>query len=191
MKKEWEIQQNDICYDGFFTLSRYQIRHSLFNGGWNKPVVREVLGGVRAAAVLVYDSKLDSILLVEQFRVGAINNVRGPWLMEYVAGVVEEGETGEDVVRRESMEEAGVSLGDVHYITTYYPSPGGSSETIALYWAEADLSAAGGVFGVAAEGEDIRASVHKFDDVLAMLDKDIINNSLTMLLTLWFQRHRR
>ncbi len=191
MKYDWEILQHDICYDGFFTLSQYRIRHSLFEGGESSPIVRELIEPVRAAAVLPYDAALDSTLLLEQFRVGAMHNRQGPWLLEYIAGIVDEDETGEEVVRREAMEEAGLSLGEVHHITTYYPSPGGSSETVAVYWAEADLSTAGGIFGVAEEGENIRATVRKFDEVVALLDSGAINNSLTMLLTLWFERYRR
>lgn len=190
MNKKWQILDREIAFQGFFKLVKYKIRHELFAGGWNKPIERELLERGHAAAVLPYDLNLDSVLLIEQFRAGAMNDDRGPWLTECIAGMVEEGESAEEVVRREAMEEAGITLQDVHYLTTYYPTPGGCSETIALYWAETDLSKAGGNFGLATEGEDIRAFVCKFHDAINMLDKREINNSLAIILLLWFQRIR-
>ena len=105
--------------------------------------------------------------------------------------MVEEGEHSSEVVRREAQEEAGLELTDVNFVSTYFPSPGGSAETIDLYWAAADLSAAGGVFGLDTEGEDIRSTVYSFDDAMRMLDDGVINNSVTMLLLLWFYRFRQ
>ena len=79
----------------------------------------------------------------------------------------------------------------MNFISSYFPSPGGSAETIDLYWATADLSAAGGVYGLPSEGEDIRSGVYTFDKAMQMLDDGVINNSVTMLLLLWFHRWRQ
>jgi len=177
---KWNIVERKVGFRGFFNLVVYHIRHELFSGGWGETITREVLERGRAAAVIPYDAANDTTLLIEQFRAGAMENNQGPWLRECIAGVVEKGEVAEDVVRREAMEEAGLDLQDVHYITTYYPSPSG---------APCDLSGAGGVFGLASEGEDIRASVVPMADAMAMLDSGEINNSVTMILLLWFYRH--
>lgn len=191
MKKKWQVLEQEIGFQGFFRLVKYKIRHELFAGGWSAPVQREILERGHAAAVLPYDAKTDSTLLIEQFRAGAMGGENGPWLVEFIAGMVEEGETAEDVVRREAMEEAGITLQDIHYITTYYPTPGGCSETISLYWANADLSEAGGHFGLSTEGEDIRAFVLSFKEALGLVDSGKINNSLAIILLLWFQRIRQ
>ncbi len=191
MKKKWQVLDQEISFQGFFRLVKYKIRHELFAGGWSAPIEREILERGHAAAVLPYDAKTDSVLLIEQFRAGAMNDKNGPWLVEFIAGMVEEGETAEDVVRREAIEEAGITLQDIHYITTYYPTPGGCSETISLYWAHADLSKAGGYFGLSSEGEDIRAFVLSFKDALALVDDGKLNNSLAIILLLWFQRIRQ
>ncbi len=188
--KKWQILEKEIAFQGFFRMVTYKIKHELFAGGWSAPIERELLERGHAAAVLPYDANLDCILLIEQFRAGAMKDKNGPWLTEFIAGMVEEGESSEDVIRRESMEEAGITLQDVHYLTTYYPTPGGCSETIALYWAHADLSNAGGNYGLAGEGEDIRAFVVKYDEAMEMLDQGKINNSLAIILLLWFQRIR-
>lgn len=187
---EWKILKREKSFSGFFNLFSYRIEHALFNGGTGV-IDREVLHRGHAAAVMPYDPATDSILLIEQFRAGAMHTEHNPWLFEFIAGMVEEGEHSRDVVRREAQEEAGIELGDVNFINTYFPSPGGSAETIDLYWAVADLSNAGGVFGLPTEGEDIRSSVYTFDEAMQMLDDGVINNSVTMLLLLWFYRFRQ
>ncbi len=187
---EWKILKREKSFSGFFNLFSYRIEHALFNGGTGV-IDREVLHRGHAAAVMPYDPATDSILLIEQFRAGAMHAEHSPWLFEFIAGMVEEGEHSRDVVRREAQEEAGIELGDINFINTYFPSPGGSAETIDLYWAVADLSNAGGVFGLPTEGEDIRSSVYTFDEAMQMLDDGVINNSVTMLLLLWFYRFRQ
>lgn len=190
MEKKWQVLDKEISFQGFFRLVKYKIRHELFAGGWNRPIEREILERGHAVAVLPYDPATDSTLLIEQFRAGAMHNKSGPWLIEFIAGMVEPGESEEEVVRREAREEAGIELQDLQYLTTYYPTPGGCSETIALYWAKTDLSAAGGNFGLHTEGEDIRAFVVGYTEALAMLDDGRLNNSLAIILLLWFQRIR-
>lgn len=190
MDKKWRQLRRLTGYAGFFNLHIYHLQHRLFNGGWSKPLVREVLERGHAVAVLPYDQKLDSVLLIEQFRPGALRRVGGPWQIECIAGMVEQGESDVQVARREAVEEAGIELGKIHALTTFYPSPAGNSETIGLYWAMADLSAAGGVFGLEQEGEDIRASVHRLDAALAMIDDGIIDNASAIILLLMFARLR-
>ena len=79
-----------------------------------------------------------------------------PWLLECVAGIIEEGESPEDVARRETVEEAGCEILDLFPVCHYLASPGGSSESIFVFCARVDASTAGGVFGLAEEHEDIR-----------------------------------
>lgn len=191
MEKEWLLLQQETGYDGFFKLIRYQLQHQLFKGGWSPTIDREVLHRGHAAAVIPYDPKRDRTLLIEQFRPGAINDSNSPWLLEFIAGMVEPGETDEDVVRREAKEEAGIDIGDLHYMTTYYPSPGGCSETIALYWAIADLGEVDGFFGLPEEGEDIRAFSVSFDNAKAYVKSGKINNSLGIISMLWFDSIRQ
>jgi len=191
MDKYWEIESRETCYDGFFDLNKYRYRHRLYNGELGPVIEREVLERGHAVAVLPYDPDMDSVLLIEQFRPGAIADDKNPWLFEFPAGIVEPGESEQQVARRESLEEAGIELQELHRLTGFYPSPGGSSETIALYWASADLSAAGGHYGLAAEGEDIYASVWPFEKALDMVLDGTINNAPTIMLLLWFERIRR
>ncbi|MBL8499907.1 MAG: ADP-ribose diphosphatase, partial [Nitrosomonas sp.] len=31
-----------ICFEGFFRIEKYRLRHRLFNGGWSRPLSREL-----------------------------------------------------------------------------------------------------------------------------------------------------
>jgi ADP-ribose pyrophosphatase len=70
--------------------------------------------------------------LVEQIRIAAFDTSESPWLLEMVAGMVEEGETAEDVARREAMEEAGLVVGRTKPVSNYLASPGGTSERLSV-----------------------------------------------------------
>lgn len=168
--KSYEVLEKTVCYDGFFRLERHCVRFRLFAGGWSAPTVREVFERGHAAAVLLYDPDRDRVVLVEQFRAAAVEAPGGPWLIETVAGIIEAGETPADVVRREAVEEAGCSVDALVRIGEVLPSPGGSSERLALFCARVDSSAAGGIHGVAEEGEDIRVVVMAAKDALAAVD---------------------
>ncbi|MCW5618089.1 MAG: NUDIX domain-containing protein, partial [Nitrosomonas sp.] len=102
--KTIDILDKKTCYQGFFRLDRYRLRHRLFNGEWSQPITRELFERGHAAAVLPYDPIRDEVILIEQFRIGALEAPGGPWLTEIIAGIIEAGETPEDVIKRESME---------------------------------------------------------------------------------------
>ncbi|OAD21354.1 nucleoside diphosphate pyrophosphatase, partial [Candidatus Thiomargarita nelsonii] len=88
-----EILDKKNCYEGFFKLVRYRLKHTLFAGGWSRELLREVLERGHAAAVLPYDPIRDQVVMIEQFRPGAIGHANGAWLWEIVAGILEPGET--------------------------------------------------------------------------------------------------
>ncbi len=157
---KYKIVARKRCYNGFFHLDLVTLRHELFRGGWSGLIKRELFERGNAVAVLVHDPARDLLLLLEQFRIGAIHDSHGPWLLEIVAGIVEPGEKLEDVARREATEEAGCELGTLQHIMDFYPSPGGSTESISLFYAPLDLaSMAAGVHGLADEDEDIKVSI--------------------------------
>ena len=83
-----EILDKTICYNGFFRIERYRLRHRLYSGAWSRELTRELFERGHAAAVLPYDPILDAVVLVEQFRIGALEAPGDPWLLEIVAGVM-------------------------------------------------------------------------------------------------------
>ena len=86
------LDQNTV-FQGFFQIDSYKVKHKLFNGGWSAEVKRELFERGHAVIVLPYNVKNDSLVLIEQFRIGALQNPNGPWLLEAIAGMIEHGET--------------------------------------------------------------------------------------------------
>nr|VFJ93721.1 MAG: ADP-ribose pyrophosphatase [Candidatus Kentron sp. H]VFJ94367.1 MAG: ADP-ribose pyrophosphatase [Candidatus Kentron sp. H]VFK01167.1 MAG: ADP-ribose pyrophosphatase [Candidatus Kentron sp. H] len=186
MNYQYEILEETTGYQGFFRLARYRLRHALFGGGWNDVLTRERLERGHAAAVVLHDPDLHSLVMVEQFRIGAVGVLDNPWLLELVAGIIEEGESPEAVVRREAMEEAGCEIWTMEPIARFLLSPGGCSEEIHLFYGRVDAKDAGGIHGCADEEEDIRVRVVTVDEALGLLAEDKIANATTMIGLQWF-----
>ncbi len=182
-----DIQQCETVYDGFFSVEKYHVQHRLFAGGVGPVISRELFVRGEAVGALLYDPVNHLIGLVEQFRIGALNESAGPWCLEVVAGMVEPGESTEDVVRRELEEETALVANSIEYICSYLPSPGGTNEKMHLYCVPLDLSQAGGIHGLPEEGEDIRMHVLAADDVFAVMLNGRFNNAATLISLQWLQ----
>ena len=159
-----KLMNKKVNYHGFFHVDELTFKHKLFSGGWSAEVKREVFERGDAVVVLAYDPQWDQVVLVEQIRVPILSrihsmNAQSPWLLELAAGMVESNETSEEVARRELLEETGLEAIQLNKVTHFYPSPGGCSERVDLYWAHVDATKAGGIYGLASENEDIRVHV--------------------------------
>jgi ADP-ribose pyrophosphatase len=185
-----EILDRAVAFDGHFQIVRYRVRHWQFSGGMGPELVREVFARGHAVAVLPYDPVRDEVVLVEQFRTGALETREDPWLLEPVAGIIEAGEAVDEVTRREAIEEAGLEVLDLAPVCSCFMSPGGSSEIVHSYIGRVDTAGAGGVFGLADEGEDINAKVVPFEQALAWLDEGRLRVATTLLAMQWLARHR-
>lgn len=186
-----EILERRVGYEGFFRLEQYRLRHRLFNGQMSGPVTRELFERGHAAAVLPYDPVRDEVVLLEQFRIGALDAVGGPWLIEIVAGIIEEGETPGAVIQRESFEEAGCHLSRVERICEYLVSPGGTSESISLFCGQVRSKGVGGVHGLADEDEDIRVMAVSFKQAWDWMCRGRINSASPIIALQWLALNRR
>jgi len=184
-----EILDRTVVFDGHFQMVRYRLRHWQFAGGFGPELRREVFRRGHAAAVLPYDPVRDEVALVEQFRVGALETPFDPWLLEPVAGIVEDDESAEQVARREALEEAGVAVLDLAPVCSCFMSPGGSSEIVHVFIGRIDARGAGGIFGLEDEGEDIKVHLLPFAQVQAWLDEGRLRVASTLLAAQWLVRH--
>ena len=180
-----EVMDRRVCYDGFFRLDKYRVRHALFAGGMSEIVSREVFERGHAVAMLPYDPVRDEVVMLEQFRIGAVGDRDGPWLTEIVAGMIGEGERCEDVARRESVEESGCVVEDLMPILRYFVSPGGSTETIQLYCGKVDATKADGIHGLDEEGEDIRVLTVPFREALDWIGQGRIISAAPIIALQW------
>jgi ADP-ribose pyrophosphatase len=189
-KKDVKIIEQTTCYTGFFKLIRYKLKHKLFAGGWSEEITRELLERGHAVAVLPYDPILDKVILVEQFRIGALEYEQGAWTLETIAGMIESTENSLDVVHREAMEEAGCTISNLKLLYDYGVSVGGSSEKIKLFYGEVDASNIGGIYGLANEGEDILVKAYDFQEAMQLLKNGAINTATAIIALQWLALNR-
>jgi ADP-ribose pyrophosphatase len=185
-----EIVTKRTVFRGYFRIDEYVMRHGRFDGGMTGPMKREVFERGHAAALLPYDPERDSFVLCQQFRIGAYAAGVDPWQIECAAGIIEDGETPEDVARRETEEECGVVARDIIPMQRYLVSPGGATETAMLYLGRVDARNAGGIYGLASEGEHIRVFTAHADELRALLDAGKLCNAVTLIAAQWFFLNR-
>lgn len=187
-----EIRAHDTPYCDYFAVSETRLRHPLFDGDMSAEMLRAGFASGDAVTVLPYDPGRDRVLVVEQFRYGPW--LRGdpyPWALEPVAGRIDPGETAETTARREAGEEAGLRIGALHEVGRYYASPGAVAEYVTSYVGLAELpDGAGGLGGLDAEHEDIRAHVIAFDRLMALTASGEVDTGPLLISALWLERER-
>lgn len=190
MTKQFEIIKETSCYKGFFSLKEITLKHTLYKGGWSTPITREIFHRGNCVAVLLYDPVRDEVVVIEQFRVGALQLPDNPWLLEIVAGAIEEGESTEEVAYRESVEEAGCEIQELVKINDFFTSPGGTSELLTLFYGKVDTSNVGGLHGLDHEDEDISVTTMKFADVYQLLLDGKILSAIPIIAIQWLYINR-
>lgn len=187
---EVQVVAHENAYSGYFRIDRYRLRHRLFEGGTSPEIRRELFDRGHAVAVILYDPQRDQVILIDQFRIGAYAAGFPPWVTEIVAGIIDAGETPQEVARRETMEETGCDVRELELVHDYLVSPGCSNETVKLFCGRVDATKAGGIFGLKDEGEDIRVRAIPVDEALQMLAEGKINTSLGIIGLQWLALNR-
>jgi len=182
---DYQIIERKRVFQGYFAVDQLTIKHRLFDGSWSNEFQREIFERGNAAAVLLYDPDLQKVVLLEQFRVGALASEKTPWMYEVVAGIIEQGEVAKAVAIREAEEEAGQQITELIEISNYFATPGGSSEKLALYCARVDATDAEGIFGLENENEDIRVFTMGLDEVRKGLDEGLFENATSLIALQW------
>lgn len=186
-----EILHVETGFARFLRMEVIEFRHRLFSGEWSAPHRYDVLRRGAAVAIVLYDPDRDRVVLVEQLRLPALLADATPWQVELAAGLVEAGEAPDAVAVRETHEETGLGvIGPLVPIQRYLPSPGASDESVHLYCARVDSTAAAGIHGLADEHEDIRVTVKTIAEIEALLDAGAIENGHTLVGLYWLIRHR-
>ncbi|QIW15111.1 ADP-ribose diphosphatase [Pasteurellaceae bacterium RH1A] len=188
-QQDLEIIKEEVLYKGHFELKKIFFKHKLFKGGTSDVVVRELLMKGEASAVIAYDPVRDSVVLVEQVRIGAYNPQldSSPWLVELIAGMVDTGESPAEVAIRESQEEAGLTVSKVEHALSVWDSPGGQLERLHLFLALVDSSEVGGIYGLEEENEDILVHVVSREQAYEWVQEGKIDNVIAVIGLQWLQ----
>ena len=191
MTKQFEIIEKEILYSGFFRMEKYRFKHTLYAGGWSSEISRELFVRGSCVAVLLYDPDADKVILIEQFRAGAILQPDRAWLIEIVAGAIEDGETAKEVAYRESLEEAGCEIQELFVINEFYTTPGGASERITLFCGKVDSTHIGGIHGLDHEDEDILVRAVDFDEAYEMVESNEIESAISIIAIQWLALNKQ
>lgn len=152
---------------------------------------RQIEDHGEAAAVLPYDPRRKTALLVRQPRVAPLYSGLEPYLVEAAAGMIDPGEAPAATAAREALEELGVRLGEIEPVVGAWSMPACSSERIHLFlapYAAADRVAAGG--GMEEEGEEIEVLELPLQTLLDQADAGELTDLKTVALV-WALARRK
>lgn len=184
-----KIKNKILVHDGFCHLERYEMQHRRFNGEWTPIYTRELLIKPSVAAALPYDPRCNKIVLIEQFRVGALGKNTTPWLIEIVAGIMDQAheKKHEELIRREMREEACLEIEALLPICDYLVTPGCSTEKVKLFCAKVDSTKAPEFCGLVSEHEDIKIHVVEVQEAFAAVRSGQINNAASIIALQWLE----
>lgn len=183
-----EIESRRYLLDDLFKVEEAFLRFERFDGTMSGMVRRLNLERGNAVAMLVYNLDTQKLLLINQFRYSTYRNGHG-WMIETIAGMIDEGELPEEAVRREAMEETGLDAKNVEFIASFYPSPGGCSEQIHLFYVEISGESARyeKIGGLASENESILTLELSLGEALAKVRSGEICDAKTIMGIFWLE----
>lgn len=198
MNYQFDISNRRRVYNGFLKIDKAIVRYERYRDGQIIEAEREISNRGDSVAVLLFDTERKAFILTEQFRFPSAekdnneNYPRAGWLIELAAGVMEEDELPEVSAQREVIEELGYALSSLEKISTFYASPGGSSERMHVFYAEvnAELKVAEGG-GLELEHEDIRQVLIPIDKANAMISSGEIRDGKALVAIYWWMLNKQ
>lgn len=181
MSSRIRLRELKLLSDRHYTLRVASFDYRRGDGQWQHQE-RESYDLGDAAMVLPFDRVRNRVLLIQQFRWPVFESGYRQPLIEVIAGKLD-GDTPEACVRREAMEEAGVTITNPRLVSHCFTSPGAVKERASAFLADYDSTAArakGG--GHEHEGEDITVLEMSLDEALAMAASGEIVDMKTILL---------
>jgi ADP-ribose pyrophosphatase len=191
MPSRVDIERTRLILDDFFKVEEAYLSFEQFDGTMSPVVRRLSFERGDSVAALLHLAGRDSVVLVNQFKYPAYRHGRA-WTTEVVAGMIDPGESPEQAARREILEETGYRVDNLVHISTFFVSPGGSSERIVLYYAEiagGSPDERGG--GVADENEDIDIVELPVHEAFHQVDNGEIADAKTIIALMWLRERLR
>lgn len=185
------IEKKRYVLDDFFKVEEAYLKFEKSTGEMSSTVRRFSLERGDSVSVLAFNLRTDKLILISQFRYPTYKNGRG-WPIEAIAGIIDPGETPEEAARREVQEETGLIISSLEHITTFYPSPGGSSERIFLYYSEVsgESTRNNKPGGLIKEDEDILSLEISLEEALGKIKSGEIMDGKTIIGIYWLENRR-
>jgi GDP-mannose pyrophosphatase NudK len=179
---EIKIIREELLSDNWYSLRKYTYEILKKDGSLHRQT-REVYDRGNGAAILLYNKEYKSVILTRQFRLPSfVNGNMSGDLIEVCAGLLDQ-DNPEEAIKRETEEETGYRVKEVHKVFEAYMSPGSVTEILYFFIAEYTHGMKvneGG--GVEQEQEDIEVLELSFEKALAMIESGEIKDAKTILL---------
>lgn len=176
-----ELIEKKIVFDKFFKIIEAKLKFEKFNGNMSETITRLNFERGDSVAAIVFNTTTKKASLVNQFKYPCYEKL-GDWITEVVAGIIDTDETPEEAIKREVVEEIGYKTEEIELISTFFVSPGGSSERIYLFLAlinEKQKVSQGG--GLQSENEDIKLVEYSLKELNDMIIKNDIHDAKTII----------
>lgn len=185
--KKVDIKEKKTVFDDFFQIEEAHLQFEKFNGEMSETVKRLNFNRGDSVAAIVFNSDSDKIVLTRQFRYPSHTRGEG-WMIEIVAGMLDEGVAAEDAIRKEILEEVGYKVDSLSPINSFFASPGGSCEYIHLFYAvvsnEGKVGKGG---GLDEENEDIQVLEYDYEQLMSLVHGNAIMDARTLLAIYWLE----
>jgi len=182
-----EILDDEAIFDRWIIhWRRVKFRHSRFIGAEAKTSERLVLEWGDSVGILIHDTAKDEVVLVEQLRIAT--EATGGWILEIPAGKVDAGEKPRQAAIREAQEETGAVIANIEHISSFYLSPGISTERLHLYYCPLDAGFTIDRYtGIADEDEDIQVRRMPLGEALGQIARGQIVDAKSILALFWLK----
>jgi len=184
---EVKIVHTEILSDNWYTLRKITYEY-LNKDGMLQTATREAYDRGNGAAILLYNTEFNKVILTRQFRLPTfINGNDSGMLIESCAGLLDN-ENPEECIKRETEEETGYRVNGVQKIFEAYMSPGSVTEIIYFFIAEYSRQMkVGNGGGIKEEGELIEVLELDMKEAFEMMGSGEIKDAKTIMLLQYMQ----
>ncbi|NEW05047.1 GDP-mannose pyrophosphatase NudK [Paenibacillus sp. SYP-B3998] len=189
MRPKIEMVKEEILSNNWYLLKKMTFKYQKRDGSWETQA-REAYDRGNGAVILLYNREKQTVILTRQFRMPTyMNGNETGILIEACAGLLDK-DSPEDCIRRETEEETGYRVTNVHKVGEAYMSPGSVTEILYFFVAEYTPhmhTGQGG--GVEKEQEEIDVLELPFGQALNMAENGEIRDAKTIMLLQYAQLH--
>jgi GDP-mannose pyrophosphatase NudK len=175
------IRSTQTVFTGYFDVLKVDIE------GVAENYTRFIIQTKRAAAILLYNTASDTVILVKQNRIAVsiAENLSQPFL-EIPAGTITKNEDITEGIIREVYEETGYKITEAKKVMSVYSSPGITTEQIHIYFAQINENQRQGTGGgLADEHEHLEVLEIKVSEAIKMIQEGDITDSKTIIALQW------